>query len=160
MTPVHTFATQMPLSSDYEVEQCSHSQEITLDHNCEYILAALPPSFTSLLTNCCTEVKQGGFSAPVVNITCSNGSIQWSIFLNWNYVAAASPAASKEVDLKSQIAVSFQFCSLISLMDVFGHQRSKSGNLVPFNSMDQLQHFSNCMWPPRSDWCLTILGFH
>ncbi|KAK9276739.1 hypothetical protein L1049_006275 [Liquidambar formosana] len=88
MTPVHTFATQMPLSSDYEVEQCSHSQEITLDHNCEDILAALPPSFTSLLTNCCTEVKQ----------------------------AAASPAASKEVDLKSQIAMYMEDSSFQDLL--------------------------------------------
>ncbi|GMY26290.1 protein POOR HOMOLOGOUS SYNAPSIS 1 [Fagus crenata] len=77
MTSPQTYTPQMSPSLKNEVEQHSSNQEkeTAFSHNLEGIEAALPPSFTSLLTNCYAEVYQG----------------------------AAQSNDCEEVDLKSQI---------------------------------------------------------
>ncbi|EEF34471.1 protein POOR HOMOLOGOUS SYNAPSIS 1 isoform X1 [Ricinus communis] len=78
MTPVQTssFETQFPLSLNYEVEQDSQTEKTLPSRNHEDISSALPPSFASFLSNCCSEVQQ----------------------------VAAQPTSFEDVDLKSQIA--------------------------------------------------------
>ncbi|XP_034682884.1 protein POOR HOMOLOGOUS SYNAPSIS 1 isoform X3 [Vitis riparia] len=73
--PVHSHYSLLPPSSNHEVEQHSRSQETAVNHNCEGTFVDMPPSFTSLLTNCCSETQ-----------------------------AAAQPTTTEEMDLKSQIA--------------------------------------------------------
>ncbi|XP_059595632.1 protein POOR HOMOLOGOUS SYNAPSIS 1 isoform X5 [Vitis vinifera] len=73
--PVHSHCSLLPPSSNHEVEQHSRSQETAVNHNCEGTFVDMPPSFTSLLTNCCFETQ-----------------------------AAAQPTITEEMDLKSQIA--------------------------------------------------------
>ncbi|XWS34740.1 hypothetical protein CRYUN_Cryun21dG0063600 [Craigia yunnanensis] len=73
----------MAPSLSYEIEQQPFDQDAILNHNSEGIFLALPPSFTSLLTNCCSTAEQ----------------------------AANQPTVSEEIDLKSQIVVFFQTMS-------------------------------------------------
>ncbi|KAG6757140.1 hypothetical protein POTOM_037442 [Populus tomentosa] len=73
MGPVQDYSPQLQLSWNKEAEQASLSTEKSLNHNNEGISPAMPPSFTSLLLDCCSEVKQG------------------------------QPSSSHEIDLKSQI---------------------------------------------------------
>ncbi|KAG6654984.1 hypothetical protein I3843_05G164400 [Carya illinoinensis] len=60
MPPEQTYTPQMSPSLNNEMEQ--HSSNLEKDtafrHDFEETVAALPPSFTSLLTNCCSEVNQ------------------------------------------------------------------------------------------------------
>ncbi|CAK9173746.1 unnamed protein product [Ilex paraguariensis] len=71
---------QMPISLEYEVAQNSSTQEtahnLDTTRDAEGILSSFPPSFTSLLMNCCPAVEQD----------------------------AAQPSVSEEVDLKVQLA--------------------------------------------------------
>ncbi|XVF12418.1 hypothetical protein REPUB_Repub08aG0116600 [Reevesia pubescens] len=67
----------MDPSLSYEIEQQSFDQDTMPNHNSEGIFPALPPSFSSLLTNCCSTAEQ----------------------------AANQPTVPKEIDLKSQIMV-------------------------------------------------------
>ncbi|KDP26643.1 hypothetical protein JCGZ_17801 [Jatropha curcas] len=75
-TPFQTFSPQLPLRLNYEVEQEARTEETPPDHNYEVISSALPPSFASFLTNCCSEVKE----------------------------AATQPTSVEDFDFKSQIA--------------------------------------------------------
>ncbi|XP_059448432.1 protein POOR HOMOLOGOUS SYNAPSIS 1 isoform X2 [Corylus avellana] len=83
MDTVQAYTPQMSPSFNTEVEQHSSEQEKKTDqekqtavcHEIVEMVAALPPSFTSLLTNCYSEVTQG----------------------------ATKSSVCKEVDLKSQI---------------------------------------------------------
>lgn len=67
MDTVQAYTPQMSPSFDTEVEQHSSEQEKKTDqeketavsHEIVEMVAALPPSFTSLLTNCYSEVTQG-----------------------------------------------------------------------------------------------------
>jgi hypothetical protein len=59
MGPVQDYSPQLQLSWNKEAEQASLSTEKSLNHNNEGISPAMPPSFTSLLLDCCSEVKQG-----------------------------------------------------------------------------------------------------
>lgn len=63
--PVHSHCSLLPPSSNHEVEQHSRSQETAVNHNCEGTFVDMPPSFTSLLTNCCFET-QGRLTAQVI----------------------------------------------------------------------------------------------
>ncbi|KAG8640114.1 protein POOR HOMOLOGOUS SYNAPSIS 1 isoform X2 [Manihot esculenta] len=74
MTTGQAYSPQ--LSFDYEVEKESYIEKTQLNHISEGISCALPPSFASFLTNCCSEVKQD----------------------------ARRPSSSENIDLKSQIA--------------------------------------------------------
>ena len=67
MTSPETYTPQMSPSLKNEVEQHSSNQEkeTTFTDKFEGIQASLPPSFTALLTNCCAEVYQGRYVAPV-----------------------------------------------------------------------------------------------
>ncbi|EOY00580.1 PREDICTED: protein POOR HOMOLOGOUS SYNAPSIS 1 isoform X2 [Theobroma cacao] len=75
MTAGNSYTPQMDPSLSYEIEQQSFDQDAMLNHNCEGIFPALPPSFTSLLTDCRSAAEQ----------------------------AAKQPTVSEEIDLKSQI---------------------------------------------------------
>ncbi|XP_044494650.1 protein POOR HOMOLOGOUS SYNAPSIS 1 [Mangifera indica] len=74
--PVDTYTPEMPPNLSNEVEQPHYTQEIKVNHNFEVISPAMPPSFQSLLANCCPEVKK----------------------------AEAHPTVNEEADLKAQIA--------------------------------------------------------
>ncbi|KAE8722627.1 Poor ous synapsis 1, putative isoform 2 [Hibiscus syriacus] len=50
-----SYAPQMSPSLSYEIRQQSFDQDAMLNNNLEGIFQPLPPSFTSLLTNCCAE---------------------------------------------------------------------------------------------------------
>ncbi|KAJ7953569.1 protein POOR HOMOLOGOUS SYNAPSIS 1 [Quillaja saponaria] len=78
VTPIDTYTPQMPPSLGTEVEHYSSSQEkkIIPTHDFEGISQAFPPSFTSLITNYCSDRNQ----------------------------ASAQSTFSNEIDLKSQIA--------------------------------------------------------
>ncbi|KAM3754092.1 hypothetical protein ACB098_03G141700 [Castanea mollissima] len=67
MTSLETYTSQMSPSLKNEVDQHSSTQEkeTTFIHKFEGIQASLPPSFTALLTDCCAEVYQGRYVAPV-----------------------------------------------------------------------------------------------
>ncbi|XP_041011379.1 protein POOR HOMOLOGOUS SYNAPSIS 1 [Juglans microcarpa x Juglans regia] len=60
MPPEQTYTPQMSPSLNNEIEQHSsnHEKDTAFRHDFEETVAALPPSFTSLLTNCCSEVNQ------------------------------------------------------------------------------------------------------
>ncbi|KAF9673431.1 hypothetical protein SADUNF_Sadunf10G0023800 [Salix dunnii] len=73
MNPVEDYSPQLQLSWNNEVEQASFSTEKSLNHNNEGISPVMPPSFTSLLHDCYSEIKQG------------------------------QPSSSHDTDLKSQI---------------------------------------------------------
>ncbi|XP_021293603.1 protein POOR HOMOLOGOUS SYNAPSIS 1 [Herrania umbratica] len=75
MTAGNSYTPQMDPSLSYEIEQQSFDQDAILNHNSEGIFPALPPSFTSLLTDCRSTAEQ----------------------------AAKQPTVSEEIDLKSQI---------------------------------------------------------
>lgn len=83
MTSLETYTPQMSPSLKNEADQHSSTQEkeTTFTHKLEGIQALLLLSFTALLTDCCAEVCQG------------SGSAQSNL--------------CEEVDLKSQIVVSF-----------------------------------------------------
>ncbi|KAK8526423.1 hypothetical protein V6N13_017459 [Hibiscus sabdariffa] len=72
-----SYAPQMSPSLSYEIRQKSLNQDAMLNNNSEGIFPPLPPSFTSLLTNCCPTAEK----------------------------AANQPRVSEEIDLKSQIVV-------------------------------------------------------
>ncbi|XP_023538055.1 protein POOR HOMOLOGOUS SYNAPSIS 1 [Cucurbita pepo subsp. pepo] len=75
-TVLQPYTPEMPLSLKDTAEKYSSSQEnVHVDH-LESIFAALPPSFTSMVSNC-SDVKQGPTATP--------------------------PSATKDNDLKSQI---------------------------------------------------------
>ncbi|XP_016647966.1 PREDICTED: protein POOR HOMOLOGOUS SYNAPSIS 1-like [Prunus mume] len=77
MTPVQTYTPKIsPSLLNNEAEQYSCTQEFTPIDNLQSNFAALPPSFTSFLSNCGRVVEQ----------------------------VATQPTGSQEVDLKSQIA--------------------------------------------------------
>lgn len=61
MPPEQTYTPQMSPSLNNEIERRSfnHEKDTAFRHDFEETVAALPPSFTSLLTNCCSEVNQG-----------------------------------------------------------------------------------------------------
>ena len=59
MNPVEDYSPQLQLSWNNEVEQASFSTEKSLNHNNEGISPVMPPSFTSLLHDCYSEIKQG-----------------------------------------------------------------------------------------------------
>ena len=63
MTPGDSYTPEMAPSLSYEIEQQPFDQDAILNHNSECIFPALPPSFTSLLTNCCSTAEQGRFLA-------------------------------------------------------------------------------------------------
>ncbi|KAL4638974.1 hypothetical protein ACB092_03G184600 [Castanea dentata] len=102
MTSLETYTSQMSPSLKNEVDQHSSTQEkeTTFTHKFEGIQASLPPSFTALLTDCCAEVYQGRYVAPVkpekllILHDDSNSLIEICRF-------RFSPI--KSVDLKSQI---------------------------------------------------------
>ncbi|KAM4120597.1 hypothetical protein ACJW30_03G144400 [Castanea mollissima] len=102
MTSLETYTSQMSPSLKNEVDQHSSTQEkeTTFIHKFEGIQASLPPSFTALLTDCCAEVYQGRYVAPVkpekllILHDDSNSLIEICRF-------RFSPI--KSVDLKSQI---------------------------------------------------------
>uniref|UniRef100_A0A6N2N3D1 MHD domain-containing protein n=2 Tax=Salix viminalis TaxID=40686 RepID=A0A6N2N3D1_SALVM len=73
MNPVEDYSPQLQLSWNNEAEQTSFSTEKSPNHNNEGISPAMPPSFTSLLRDCYSEIKQG------------------------------QPSSSHDTDLKSQI---------------------------------------------------------
>lgn len=59
MNPVEDYSPQLQLSWNNEAEQTSFSTEKSPNHNNEGISPAMPPSFTSLLRDCYSEIKQG-----------------------------------------------------------------------------------------------------
>ncbi|XP_057948875.1 protein POOR HOMOLOGOUS SYNAPSIS 1 [Malania oleifera] len=65
MIPVDTSTSNVPTSMDYRVEQYSLSQETAPNPNPDGILAALPPSFTSLMSNCLSESEQSQQTKPL-----------------------------------------------------------------------------------------------
>ncbi|KAE8023511.1 hypothetical protein FH972_009198 [Carpinus fangiana] len=73
MDTVQAYTPQMSPSFNTEVEQHSSEQEKKTDqeketavsHECVEVVAALPPSFTSFLTNCYSEVTQGATKSSV-----------------------------------------------------------------------------------------------
>ncbi|XP_039062044.1 LOW QUALITY PROTEIN: protein POOR HOMOLOGOUS SYNAPSIS 1-like [Hibiscus syriacus] len=69
-----SYTPQMSPSLSYEIRHQSFDQDPILNNNSDGIFQPLPPSFTSLLTNCCAEK------------------------------ATNQPRVSEEIDLKSQIA--------------------------------------------------------
>ncbi|XVF43948.1 hypothetical protein PTKIN_Ptkin02bG0081600 [Pterospermum kingtungense] len=75
MIPGDSYTPQMAPSMSYEIENQSFDQDALLKYNSEGIFRALPPSFTTLLTNCCSTAEQ----------------------------AANKSTVSEEIDLKSQI---------------------------------------------------------
>ncbi|KAJ9169492.1 hypothetical protein P3X46_017679 [Hevea brasiliensis] len=74
MAPDQTYSPQLPSSLNYDVGQ--ESQETQPSHKSEVTSCALPPSFASFLTNCCSEIKKD----------------------------ASQHSSSEDIDLKSQIA--------------------------------------------------------
>ncbi|GMI75021.1 POOR HOMOLOGOUS SYNAPSIS 1 [Hibiscus trionum] len=70
-----SYAPQISPSLSYEFRQQSLDQDAMLNNNSEGIFPPLPPSFTSLLTNCCPTAEK----------------------------AANQPRVSEEINLKSQI---------------------------------------------------------
>lgn len=79
MTTGQAYSPQ--LSFDYEVEKESYIEKTQLNHISEGISCALPPSFASFLTNCCSEVKQGRYVAPATVGTFI--IILMILFLDW-----------------------------------------------------------------------------
>ena len=126
MTSPQTYTPQMSPGLKNEVEQHSSNQEkeTAFSHNLEGIEAALPPSFTSLLTNCYAEVYQGDRLFQL-NWRNSSDSTWWPNFLWLKSIGAAQSNDCEEVDLKSQIVVSFWIFSLLLLTDVFDNQKNK-----------------------------------
>ncbi|XWS63708.1 hypothetical protein CRYUN_Cryun06bG0124800 [Craigia yunnanensis] len=57
-TPGDSYTPQMAPSLSNESEHQSCDQDAMLNHNSEGIFPALPPSFTFLLTNCCSTAEQ------------------------------------------------------------------------------------------------------
>ncbi|KAL6351429.1 hypothetical protein AAG906_040783 [Vitis piasezkii] len=106
--PVHSHCSLLPPSSNHEVEQHSRSQETAVNHNCEGTFVDMPPSFTSLLTNCCFETQ-----------------------------AAAQPTIPEEMDLKSQIAVSSQTQSF-SFINMYCRSLEAVACLMPVIKKDGL----------------------
>ncbi|XP_039017853.1 protein POOR HOMOLOGOUS SYNAPSIS 1-like [Hibiscus syriacus] len=75
LNPEGTCTPQMSPSLSYEIGKQSVDQDAKLNNNSDGILQPLPPSFTSLLTNCCPTAEK----------------------------ATNQPRVSEEIDLKSQI---------------------------------------------------------
>ncbi|XP_050204719.1 protein POOR HOMOLOGOUS SYNAPSIS 1-like [Mercurialis annua] len=78
LPPVQTsyYQPEITFSLNCEVEQDSHTNKDTLPNsNSKDIYSALPPSFASFLSNCCSDVQQ----------------------------VATQPSSAEDVDLKSQI---------------------------------------------------------
>lgn len=75
MTSVDTYTPEMPPSLNYEVDQPSCNQETNVNHVYEGLYPTLPPSFTSLITNCCSRVKEGWFPVPVIDKNISRDPI-------------------------------------------------------------------------------------
>ncbi|OMO78308.1 hypothetical protein CCACVL1_14496 [Corchorus capsularis] len=75
MTPSDSYTPQIDPSLSYEIEQQSFDKDAMLSDNSKDNFPAMPPSFTSLLTDCYSTAKQ----------------------------AANQPTVSAEIDLKSQI---------------------------------------------------------
>ncbi|MBA0586243.1 hypothetical protein Gorai_016991, partial [Gossypium raimondii] len=75
LNPDGSYTPQMSPGLSYEIRQQSFDQDEMLNNNAEDIFPPLPPSFSSLLTNCCPTAEK----------------------------AANQPTVSQEVDLKSQI---------------------------------------------------------
>ncbi|KAB2090831.1 hypothetical protein ERO13_A03G136500v2 [Gossypium hirsutum] len=75
LNPDGSYTPQMSPGLSYEIRQQSFDQDEILTNNAEGILPPLPPSFSSLLTNCCPTAEK----------------------------AANQPTVSQEIDLKSQI---------------------------------------------------------
>ncbi|KAG8498536.1 hypothetical protein CXB51_004977 [Gossypium anomalum] len=75
LNPDGSYTPQMSPGLSYEIRQQSFDQDEMLTNNAEGIFPPLPPSFSSLLTNCCPTAEK----------------------------AANQPTASQEIDLKSQI---------------------------------------------------------
>lgn len=65
MTSVDTYTPEMPPSLNYEVDQPSCNQETNVNHVYEGLYPTLPPSFTSLITNCFSGVKEAAAQPPV-----------------------------------------------------------------------------------------------
>ncbi|CAK7332597.1 unnamed protein product [Dovyalis caffra] len=57
MSPVDTYSPQLQLSLNDEAEQASFTEEKALTQNHDGISPAMPPSFTSLLLDCCSEAQ-------------------------------------------------------------------------------------------------------
>lgn len=70
MSPVQTYTPELPLNSSNsnEAEQHPHNWENMPAREFEGNFAALPPSFSSLLTSCCTNVEQGKWISLIVNL--------------------------------------------------------------------------------------------
>ncbi|KAK8363396.1 hypothetical protein V6Z12_A03G159600 [Gossypium hirsutum] len=77
LNPDGSYTPQMSPGLSYEIRQQSFDQDEILTNNAEGILPPLPPSFSSLLTNCCPTAEK----------------------------AANQPTVSQEIDLKSQIVI-------------------------------------------------------
>ncbi|PPE01723.1 hypothetical protein GOBAR_DD01259 [Gossypium barbadense] len=75
LNPDGSYTPQMSPGLSYEIRQQSFDQDEMLNNNAEDIFPPLPPSFSSLLTNCCPTAEK----------------------------AANQPTVSQEIDLKSQI---------------------------------------------------------
>ncbi|GMH01570.1 hypothetical protein Nepgr_003409 [Nepenthes gracilis] len=89
MAPISKYQT--PISPHTEVEQLPCSQDFGLCLNSEGHLPSFPPRFTSLVTNCCSQIEQGN-------------------------VAAAASTVSAEVDFKSKIAKYMQDASFLDML--------------------------------------------
>ena len=63
--PVHSHSSSLLPSLDYEVEPYSHSQETAVNHIGEGTSMNMPPSFTTLLTDCCFGT-QGRLTTQVI----------------------------------------------------------------------------------------------
>ncbi|KAJ4843794.1 hypothetical protein Tsubulata_009981, partial [Turnera subulata] len=59
MAPFNTYSTQPPLKMNYAVDQESHTKKEAASQIFDNISPTLPPSFTSLLNDCCPDVSQG-----------------------------------------------------------------------------------------------------
>ncbi|KAB1207861.1 hypothetical protein CJ030_MR7G004117 [Morella rubra] len=61
MIPAETYTPQMSpsLNNDIDKHPSNHEKQTAFSQDAEGIVAALPPSFTSFLTNCCSEVNRG-----------------------------------------------------------------------------------------------------
>ncbi|GAY36262.1 hypothetical protein CUMW_020990 [Citrus unshiu] len=103
MTSVDTYTPEMPPSLNNEVDQPSCNQETNVNHVYEGLYPTLPPSFTSLITNCCSGVKEGWFPVPVIdkNISCDPIGGIWKIHLSKVEKVIDELGAAKDLSVKA-----------------------------------------------------------
>lgn len=127
--PLQSYSPSLPSGSNHKVERNSHSQETAVNCNREGTFMDMPPSFTSLITNCFSETR-GCSTARVIFSRILFDSFLRTQFYCSNYSAAERSSTSEEMDLKSQIMVSSRTDGFCFLVYVVGQRKCCSASCL------------------------------